>query len=294
MITSLGRKRVLALSMLVAAGGAAGCSEEGVMDVPGGLASQAAVVIPTPVQQQSQVCASGPAGTYNFTAAETDPLNINTINATTSFSLQADQCVLLATTTSGGFGLNATTNVTFVSGPTGVTLVDVDRTDYLFASLSDPSPTSSTSTHTGPTVGATLGLELASLLVFNFTQGPPPPPPPGGEGCTPGYWKQTQHFGNWTAPYTPSTLFSAVFEDAFPGMTLLQVLEQGGGGLKALGRHTVAALLNGASADVDADMTAQQVIDAFNAVFPGGDYTTLHNQLAGFNEQGCPLARAEG
>ena len=119
----------------------------------------------------------------------------------------------------------------------------------------------------------------------------PPPPPGGGEGCTPGYWKQTQHFGNWTAPYTPNTLFSAVFEDAFPGMTLLQVLGQGGGGLNALGRHTVAALLNGANSNVSADLSAQQVIDAFNAVFPSGDIDGLHTQLAGFNEQGCPLGR---
>ena len=22
-------------------------------------------------------------------------------------------------------------------------------------------------------------------------------PPPGGEGCTPGFWKQTQHFDSW-------------------------------------------------------------------------------------------------
>ena len=117
------------------------------------------------------------------------------------------------------------------------------------------------------------------------------PPPPGGEGCTPGYWKQSQHFGNWAAPYSPNMQFSAVFEDAFPGMTLLEVLGQGGGGLKALGRHTVAALLNGASSQVNANMSAQAVIDAFNAVFPGGDYDSLHGQLAGFNEQGCPLAR---
>ena len=39
----------------------------------------------------------------------------------------------------------------------------------------------------------------------------------------------------------------AGFDDAFPGMTLLEVLSQGGGGLNALGRHTVAALLNAAS-----------------------------------------------
>jgi hypothetical protein len=122
---------------------------------------------------------------------------------------------------------------------------------------------------------------------------PPTPTPDGGEGCTPGYWKQEQHFGSWTPPYDPSDLFSSVFEDAFPGMTLLQVLELGGGGLNALGRHTVAALLNAASGDVDYDMTTTEVIDAFNDVFPGGDYETLKNELADLNEQGCPLARAE-
>jgi hypothetical protein len=116
-----------------------------------------------------------------------------------------------------------------------------------------------------------------------------PPPPGGGEGCTPGYWKAPQHHDSWTAPYTPSTLFSDVFEDAFPGMTLLQVLNQGGGGLNALGRHTVAALLNAASGGVDYDFTTTEVINAFNAVFPGGDYEGQKNIFAGFNEQGCPL-----
>ena len=113
-------------------------------------------------------------------------------------------------------------------------------------------------------------------------------PTGGGEGCTPGYWKQPQHFDSWTG-YAPTDLFSSVFEDAFPGMTLLQVLSQGGGGLNALGRHTVAALLNTASAGVDYDMTTQGVIDAFNAVYPGGDYEGQKNIFAGYNELGCPL-----
>jgi uncharacterized repeat protein (TIGR01451 family) len=120
----------------------------------------------------------------------------------------------------------------------------------------------------------------------------------GGEGCTPGYWKQTQHFGSWTAPYSPvapETLFSDVFENAFPGKTLLEVLGTGGGGLKALGRHTVAALLNTASSGVSYDLSTAQVIDAFNAVFPGSkrDYNGLKAIFSGFNEQGCPLGRAE-
>lgn len=111
----------------------------------------------------------------------------------------------------------------------------------------------------------------------------------GGEGCTPGYWKQPQHFDSWTSTgYSPNQLFSSVFENAFPGMTLVQVLEQGGGGLYALGRHTVAALLNGASPAVEFELSAAQVISQFNGVFPGGDYEGLKNDFAYLNERYCP------
>jgi hypothetical protein len=117
----------------------------------------------------------------------------------------------------------------------------------------------------------------------------------GGQGCTPGYWKQEHHFADWTEPYVPDDLFSAHFEDAFPGSTLVQVADGNGGGLTALGRHTVAALLNAANPEVSYDLTPQEVIDAFNAVYPGskGDYETLKNQLEGFNEQGCPLDNSD-
>jgi hypothetical protein len=121
-------------------------------------------------------------------------------------------------------------------------------------------------------------------------------PPESGEGCTPGYWKQPHHFGNWPAPYKPNMLFADVFENAFPGMTLLQVLQQGGGGLIALGRHTVAALLNGASDYVNYGLTAGEVIQQFNQVFPSSTkngYQALHTMFADLNERKCPLGRAE-
>jgi hypothetical protein len=113
----------------------------------------------------------------------------------------------------------------------------------------------------------------------------------GGEGCTPGYWKQDQHFDSWPAPYTPDMLFSDVFEDAFPGMTMLDVLNTGGGGLEALGRHAIAALLNSASDGVSYDLTTQEVIDMFNDVYPGSeeDYEALKDVFEAFNEQDCPL-----
>lgn len=115
-----------------------------------------------------------------------------------------------------------------------------------------------------------------------------PPPPGGGQGCTPGYWKQSHHFDSWVG-FTPGQMFNTVFEDAFPGKTLLDVLKQGGGGVKALGRHTVAALLNSSNGDVDYDVSTAGIIDSFNNVFPGGDYEGLKDIYADFNEQGCSI-----
>lgn len=144
------------------------------------------------------------------------------------------------------------------------------------------------------------GVSTASVNVSNATGGfiwfkfvPREVPPSGGQGCTPGYWKQSQHFGSWTAPYTPTTAFSSVFANAFPGMNLLQVLSQGGGGMKALGRHAVAALLNTASASVSYDLTTAQVIASFNTAYASGDAGTIEAQKNTFdmlNNLGCPLA----
>jgi hypothetical protein len=132
--------------------------------------------------------------------------------------------------------------------------------------------------------------------------------PPEPVGCTPGYWKQEQHFGSWQAPYEQDDLFDAYFEDAFPGLTLLQVLEGGGGGLDALGRHTVAALLNAAifngandpgnykyAVGNESITFPDEVITFFNNVYPGtkAQYNRLKDRFEAANEMGCPLGRAD-
>lgn len=116
--------------------------------------------------------------------------------------------------------------------------------------------------------------------------------PVGGQGCTPGYWRQAHHYDSWTSPYTPSTPFSAVFANAFPGMTLGQVVQLGGGGLNALGRSAVASLLNAASPNVNFDYSTMQVINAFNSAFATGNKKLFEQQkdvLDFLNNQGCPL-----
>lgn len=82
-------------------------------------------------------------------------------------------------------------------------------------------------------------------------------------GRTPGYWKQSQHFSAWRAPYYPTTTTGSGGHSAtkfhstttgfngtqFGSKTMLDVLgaEGNAGGYVALGRHITAALLNAAA-----------------------------------------------
>jgi uncharacterized repeat protein (TIGR01451 family) len=121
-----------------------------------------------------------------------------------------------------------------------------------------------------------------------------PPPPPGLEGCTPGYWKQDQHFDSWPAPYLPSSDFDATFGVNFfnPNITLLEAAGLGGGGVNALARHAVAALLNSASAGVDYPYTTAQVLAIVQGTgaFAGQSVEARKNLLEAANQLGCPLS----
>lgn len=102
----------------------------------------------------------------------------------------------------------------------------------------------------------------------------------GTEGCTPGYWKNhieawengiTVIVGGNEKLLTPDTLVKDAFDVTFDGiyasyntMTLEQALNLGGGGLDALLRAGVAALLNSSevpSAIIDYSLTDDQVYD---------------------------------
>lgn len=152
---------------------------------------------------------------------------------------------------------------------------------------------------------ASFAMALAIVLAWSIPTAACEPVP---VGCTPGYWKQAHHFGNWIGPYDPEDKFEDHFtNDAFGDKTLLQVLRQGGGGKQALGRHLVAALLNSAYFETtpqfiynvplwpgDTVTVPGEVIDKFNQVYPGTrrQYTRFKNRLAAANQTGCPLGRA--
>lgn len=118
------------------------------------------------------------------------------------------------------------------------------------------------------------------------------------QGCTPGYWKQTQHFDSWPASYRPTDQFSAVFGTVITvrqggsgiivDPNLLQALNANGGQINALARHAVAALLNAASNGVAFNLSTGEVIDLFNTGYLD-DMNASKNLLAQYNEQGCPL-----
>lgn len=111
----------------------------------------------------------------------------------------------------------------------------------------------------------------------------------GGQGCTPGYWRN--HQDRW-AGYAPADDFDLTFSvDAFiPDKALGQAVELGGGGVNALARHAVAALLNAAHPDVAYPYDEDQVKALVQAALAeGGDIEGTKNELDRANNLGCPL-----
>jgi len=104
----------------------------------------------------------------------------------------------------------------------------------------------------------------------------------GGEGCTPGFWRN--HLIHWgPTGYTPDMIVNDVFgcELVPAGVTLGQAIDapQTYG---ALVFHAIAALLNEAHPDVDYDWSESEIITKACA----GD----KDSLADSNEDGCTLS----
>ncbi|UCF18461.1 MAG: hypothetical protein JSU87_10975 [Gemmatimonadota bacterium] len=134
-------------------------------------------------------------------------------------------------------------------------------------------------------------------------------PDTGLEGCTPGYWKQEQHFDSWVPTgLAPSALFTdpgftSPGDDAlvwqkgsgYPVSTQLDALKANQGDLAALTRHAMAALLNALHPDVDYHFSAAQVIQLYNDALAGSidvedtkdDFDFYNN--GGYTEDHCPL-----
>jgi hypothetical protein len=107
-------------------------------------------------------------------------------------------------------------------------------------------------------------------------------PTGGGEGCTPGYWKN--HLSDWAVTgFNPSDDFDTTFGvDLFRSdITLEQAVNANGGGVKKLARHGTAALLSAAHPSVNYPYTIGEVI----ALVQSGDSGSLGDA----NELGCSI-----
>lgn len=230
------------------------------------------------------VDAGSPAGTYEYDqSADTD---FGTFFTTAPFSLSPGDCVDVWQDDEGSSPSDPTTNVTVTEIATaeGASLDEIQIDNPLAGTSSGSSATVRVNQFHG------------ALVTFVHVE----EPTGGGQGCTPGYWKQPQHADSWEG-HAPGDLLGSVFtlpadlelkkpEKADPDeITLLEGLKLRGGGVNALIRHSVAALLNASSSGVSYDLSEADVISAFEAAVDGGDVEGTKDELEGFNEQGCPL-----
>jgi hypothetical protein len=120
-------------------------------------------------------------------------------------------------------------------------------------------------------------------------------PPTDFQGCTPGYWKQEQHFLAWVPTgYIQTDLYGFVFDvDDTKDLELLQALRIGGGKENALYRHATAALLNAASPDVSYYYSVAQVIQMVQDAYRYRNFGYFKDILEDANEMGCPLGNED-
>ena len=123
------------------------------------------------------------------------------------------------------------------------------------------------------------------------------------EGHTPGFWKNNAT--NWGAAawptnpdgslvYSPTQTLGSVFSavpPAYAGMTLLEALGNGGGGIDALLRQAVAALLSAAQPFIAYPYAANQVVALTNAaiIAGGARIDAQKNEFDRFNNYGADI-----
>jgi hypothetical protein len=118
----------------------------------------------------------------------------------------------------------------------------------------------------------------------------------GGEGCTPGYWKQPQHFDSWPVPLSTTLAGAGFTNTGWPaGTTLLEALSFQGGptvqdAKNILLRQAAAAYLN--SLSIAYAFTTADVVSMVNDALASGDRDTIldvKDVLDAANNGGCPL-----
>jgi hypothetical protein len=124
--------------------------------------------------------------------------------------------------------------------------------------------------------------------------------PPGGQGCTPGYWKN--HLDEWAAPgYSPDRKLKTIFGSELLGDvgqdTMLDALSYKGGptlvdAQKILLRHAVAGILNRHHPELSYALSIPFIVDGTTAALDTNDRDAIlahKDAIEAQNELGCPL-----
>lgn len=294
----------------------------------------------SPVLANASLCPEGPAGTYTYTISLNIPATY-TVSGTTGTYPPADLTLVASpafeTITVGTVSYTIPASNSGASCQTiGTILQSLNFVNPIDPTIIQDPLRFLTITQTGAPPGTQLDSILtteqggadskfvapanAETIDINFFHGavasywnglipPPPPPPTGNQGCTPGYWKQSQHFDSWTGTgFTTGELISSVFTvpaaytiNGAPegGFTLVQGLSFKGGNdvsgkAQTLLRAAIAAVLNSANSNIKFGMSTTDIVNAVNAALATGDGDTiigLANKLDGLNngQGGCPL-----
>jgi hypothetical protein len=189
-----------------------------------------------------------------------------------------------AAVAAGGFLLIAP------AGASGLSAAGATATPTAYPTTPTVTPTSPTASPTSPTASPTSPTASPTSPTATPTTPPPTTPPPSGqEGCTPGFWKN--HPTAFPAPYSRTTTLGSVFTGLpanYASLTFQQALSQGGGGLNALLRQAVAALLSATSPEVDYPLTADEVISLTNAAIASGIYEPTKDVFDQYNNLEAP------
>ncbi len=270
----------------------------------------------TPATPGSYAFRASYAGNSAYTSATgpCEPLTVNALTPTVATSIHNAAHAVVTSVNAGttvhdsvtvtGSGATPTGNVTvswFTNGTCTGTAAATSTATALVAGTVDVTAF----TQTPATAGSfAFRAAYAGDSVYSAATGPCEPlavTVVGNQGCTPGYWKQSQHFDSWSG-FTPTQTVNSVFSGvtgSFGSETLLTALQGGGGpgidGAKEiLLRAAVAAALNAQSPTVDYSLTLAQVVSQVNAAIASGDRNTMLTLAATLDAAnngigGCPL-----
>ena len=290
----MNRKAALAASASLAVGFLAACSDSPTAPAANVVVPKSSfavgAVTPTPAPEAATgkliVCKTGNAGgSFSFTRTTEGTVVGSTFVGTGPITIAVNTCLEVANDDSpSGSG----SHITVTEAPAANTVQTITACrfrGYALDGVTLNPPEDCVYTNGGDLF---LNHFHGYVVTYNnvFT------PPTGNEGCTPGYWKQDQHFDSYPAGITPNTLFSSIF-GVGGTLTFLQALGLNGGDVNALWRHGAAAYLNALSNDVDYAYTTTQVIAIVNGTgaYAGLTVEARKNLLDAANNGvgGCPL-----